>query len=302
MTDFNNFISEILALRFERVYHISSNQEVWSIDLSHYSDSSAYRAKLMRLKEAALTDILFLSANHYAVCEKRLTIIYNRLWVIESSNSEENDAFYKEHSMSVFEMMKGGYEDILVFDNESDFKVEPAYFDEAAFIRNLRSALTTKREIIGQLIVDMEDFSSPDVDSANVKFRSDSKASYQWIDGDIDEGIEKLYSLLNDNYIVKMDLDEFSPIFSNVSVKDLSPIKWKSDNASELLYVLTALMERGLIKDERGRMSYERLKLCFVKSDGVAFKEDFKSIKQRLTIDLSQYKQKKIDDLFKDFL
>lgn len=112
--------------------------------------------------------------------------------------------------------------------------------------------------------------------------------------------ISDLYSKLNERYI-SAEKDDFYKIFTQNPTSSFTPARWKSDNASELLYLITQLMDGGLIQEEK-RMDYQRLKKCFVKANGDVFDADWKSLKQNLDINLSMDKKKPIDLIIESFL
>lgn len=123
--------------------------------------------------------------------------------------------------------------------------------------------------------------------------------SYKWlgVDTELPELFLKMKDVLISNDTTPKD---FRMIFSEVEIAKIKPIKWHDSNASELLYFILQLSEKGLIKQGK-QTNYKALTGCFVKNDGNPFQEKFKSLKQNLDINLSQKKKDIIDDIIAPF-
>ena len=125
--------------------------------------------------------------------------------------------------------------------------------------------------------------------------------SYQWQGKD--EDLPEFYNQTLNKYKLitsETSLEQFRAVFSSVPVKDISPIKWRKDNASELIYFISKLVESNNIKGNT-RLDYQKMKNCFIKPDGTKFTEVFKSLKQSIEINLAEDKRTQIDELIKAF-
>jgi hypothetical protein len=112
------------------------------------------------------------------------------------------------------------------------------------------------------------------------KSKSDAKVlrSYKWQGKK--EDLNELYNEMNGVFIGKeTSIDNFRKVFEQVDTKEIAPVKWCTNNATESLYFIHQMMEGELIKKEN-RMNYIRLKACFCKSDGSSFDESFKELYQ----------------------
>jgi hypothetical protein len=127
------------------------------------------------------------------------------------------------------------------------------------------------------------------------------KFSYQW-NGKPDE-LNDFFNRLKGGLISNdNELDDFIKVFSKVEINsNLKPIKWNNDVASEVLFFIKILMEKGLI-EKSNRMDYRQLKLLFVKPDGNQFDENLKQLNQNLDINLSANKQDELNSLLDSFL
>jgi hypothetical protein len=127
------------------------------------------------------------------------------------------------------------------------------------------------------------------------------KYSYQWL-GKPDE-LKELFESMKGNFLSNDNkLDDFVKVFSNVEVNpNFKPIRWNNDVASEVLFFIKILREKGLI-EKSNRMDYTQLQLLFVKPDGNRFDGDLKVSYNRLDIDFSPNKQKELSNLLNGFL
>jgi hypothetical protein len=99
------------------------------------------------------------------------------------------------------------------------------------------------------------------------------KFSYQW--NGLDDELKELFESMKGNFLSNDNkLDDFIKVFSKVEINPkLKPIRWKNDVASEVLFFIKILNEKGLI-EKFNRMDYVQLKLLFVKPDGSLFDGD----------------------------
>ncbi len=127
-----------------------------------------------------------------------------------------------------------------------------------------------------------------------------NKLSYVW-QGKSDEELPNLYQQMKGKFIDnESDLSQFIAIFSGLPIQNLKPIKWHSDNASEVLYFILQLEDTQNIASGK-RVDYQKLKACFFKPDGTPFTASFKELKQNIDINLSTDKQRAIKDLVSTF-
>ena len=125
--------------------------------------------------------------------------------------------------------------------------------------------------------------------------------SYQWQGKD--EDLPEFYNKTLNKYKLiasETSLEQFRAVFSSVPTKDISPFRWRKDNASELIYFVSKLVESNNIKGNK-RLDYQKMKNCFVKPDGTEFTEVFKALKQNIEINLAEDKRTQIDELIKAF-
>ncbi len=130
-----------------------------------------------------------------------------------------------------------------------------------------------------------------------------TKCSYNW-QCKPDE-LTEFYQKIKGTYIAKdTSEDDFKAIFEAKPLDDIKkPVRWHDENASELIYFITKLEEKGIIEGNN-RADYVKMMACFIKSDGTPFinKQSFPSLKQKMDINLSEAKQKAIDEFVKKFL
>lgn len=125
------------------------------------------------------------------------------------------------------------------------------------------------------------------------------KTSYVW-QSNPDKELKELYSLMSDKYKLiasETTLEQFKAVFTGQPIESINPIKWHQDNASELLYFNEAIKK----KVNNVWNIYQRLADCFAKPDGKPFSANWKQLNQNISINLSQDKQKAIDDLVDPF-
>ena len=126
------------------------------------------------------------------------------------------------------------------------------------------------------------------------------KVSYKWL-GQPDEQ-EQLFTDLQSYFSIKATFKQFKPIFLGVPLEEVEPIRWHEDNASELLFFIMDMMEKGLINDEIKRMDYKKLQGCFIKPDGNIFNSSFKNLKKNLDVNLSDAKKQAISKILEKYL
>ncbi|GAB4042074.1 hypothetical protein [Spirosoma jeollabukense] len=139
--------------------------------------------------------------------------------------------------------------------------------------------------------------SQPSLESS----KKESIFSYRWINGNEDDELLLLYNKLINQHIYQTSISDFKAAFSGVKIGTFQPVKWKA-LPSELLYFVRSLSENGYINALTKPMNYQKIKVCFVQADGSPFDCDFKSLNQRLEVDLSYKKKEQIDALLSEFL
>lgn len=134
------------------------------------------------------------------------------------------------------------------------------------------------------------------------KPKKDKKQSYEWL-GNPDYELPQLFQCLSDKGLITEDVTpkQISDVFTSKEIDSITPIKWASGNASELLYFIYKLMDKGIIYDTQ-RMDYVKLRSCFVKANGSRFPDGFKDLKGKLKMNLSEQKQTTIDNIVNEFI
>lgn len=103
----------------------------------------------------------------------------------------------------------------------------------------------------------------------------------------------------DDSYIITI-INDVKAIFSAKPLNEIKPVRWHEDNATELIYFITEIGEKGIIK-AGSRSDYKTMKACFVKPDGTPFDtSSWPSLKQKRHYNLSKAKQEAIDKLARD--
>ena len=172
-------------------------------------------------------------------------------------------------------------------DNDKIF--QDRYNDERVLADNYKEYLLTKK--------------------ANLKSQSakgakqQKKTSYVW-QSNPDKELPELYSLMTNKYSLiasETTLGQFTAIFIGQLIQSITPVKWHQDNATELLYFIHRLEQSGNIDYNPKRANYQRMTDCFVKPDGSKFEASWKQLKQNIDINLSDNKQRAIDELVNNF-
>lgn len=130
----------------------------------------------------------------------------------------------------------------------------------------------------------------------------EKQVSYTWLNKP-DTELPELYQLLIDAQLMHpaTTIEQLRAVFTAKPLQGIEPIKWHDDNASELLYFILQLESTDSIAKGR-QTNYQRLTACFVKPDGSPFESAFKTLKQRVNVDLSEPKQQTIRSIVNSFL
>jgi hypothetical protein len=128
------------------------------------------------------------------------------------------------------------------------------------------------------------------------------KTSYVWL-MNADKELPELHSLMIESNLIAKEttLHQLIAIFTGQPIDNIEPIRWKQDNASELLYFISQLEQTTNIKSNPKKADYQRMAACFLKPDGQTFQANWKQLKQTITINLSKEKQDAIDRLIANF-
>lgn len=304
LKNLDNFYKEIqtIDIRFKNIAG-----EVQAIDLSHYSQfTSNYDNELKEQRELALSVLLLLGTEQIQFHANRLQLIAERFELFWEWYSAELRKFSENNFYpSEFMYYLATY---LTIRNQRREIYDSWSYTSDAFLYELGDAVMYKQGQTSHLLYNIKSVTGvvPKL-TGNSKERAEEEdkltnhnISYVWVDKDAETELPKLYSALCSQYITQTDLASFQAVFSGRKIGTFQPIRW-SGNASELIYFILSLMP-GLVIDERKRMNWQKLKECFVKSDGSLFKEDFKNLKKGLETDLADSKKKQIDGLLYQFL
>ncbi len=114
--------------------------------------------------------------------------------------------------------------------------------------------------------------------------------SYKWIADKF--YLEDLYDKTKGKLILESThKDVFMAVFNAKPLRDITPVFWHDDNASELIYFILKLGENGYIHETK-RTNYKQMTACFYKEDGAKWvSKSFRSLKQKLEYNLSEQKR-----------
>ncbi len=165
-------------------------------------------------------------------------------------------------------------------------------------------------EYAGYLSVSNIEYAETQIDSAKETIEEDTPPnklpnkklllSYKWLGKK--EELNQLHEKMIDGLISSdTPIVDFKNIFSEKEISKLRPVKWHDGNASELLYFILELSEKGLIH-KKNQTDYKQLAGCFIKNDCSVFKENFRQLKQDLDLKLSSEKKDRIDTLLREFV
>lgn len=134
--------------------------------------------------------------------------------------------------------------------------------------------------------------------------KSKDKISYVW-NMHPDKELPELYSkMLNEYKLIESETtyEQFNAIFTGQPTgKTFEPVRWHNNNASELLYFVIKLEESSNIVCNPNQTDYKKLTSCFVQPNGNKFEANWRQLKTNIRINLSQDRQKTIDDLLFSF-
>ena len=141
----------------------------------------------------------------------------------------------------------------------------------------------------------------PDIEGSK-RIVKKQEIGYEW-QSNPNKELPELYSLMNKYKLIAPEttIEQFTGIFTGQPIESIEPIKWRQDNASELLYFIDRLEQSKNIVHNPKRADYQKMTACFVKPDGKPFSAAWKSLKTNIEISLSSDKQKAIDELVNNF-
>lgn len=293
---------ETIDIQFENV-----EGRTPAMTLQHYAQSSAnYDAEVKKMQELALSVILMFNLEQIQFNANRLQLINERLtrfwsWYIEQLGKIRENTF--DHSefmyyLSNYLTINHSRHDVTlswVQDIESFvFDLHDAVMYKQGYIKHLLFQIKSITDIEPKLLGDSEERAK---EEENI---TSKHTSYTWLSNEVDKELEALYEALSKGYIKDTTLEDFKAAFTSKPINSFKPIRWASDNASELIYFITSL--KKTIKTIRANNDWVRLSNCFIKSDGSPFnKGSFKTLYQQLDSDLSQQKRASIDRLLQPF-
>jgi hypothetical protein len=105
--------------------------------------------------------------------------------------------------------------------------------------------------------------------------------SYIW-KGNSQTDLPVLFRLMKDNELISSQntYEQFERVFSGEPLDQINPIRWGSNNTTELLYFLHRLQDADFIKMPK-RADYNQLVRCFVQADSNDFEGEFKVLKKK---------------------
>jgi hypothetical protein len=119
--------------------------------------------------------------------------------------------------------------------------------------------------------------------------------TYIWLSNS-DKELPVLYNRMKEKFLAETDFESFRAIFTGQPVQSVNPIRWHDNNASELLYFNHTIRS----KVNPVKNLYQRMKSCFIQSDGNLFNANFKNLFQNIDINLSENKQQAINELIEN--
>jgi len=107
-----------------------------------------------------------------------------------------------------------------------------------------------------------------------------SLLTYKW--SAASKNLDELYDNLRSSLLIDKNtkLDEFRAVFSERSIYEVRGIRWHSDYAQEVIFLIERLMELGFIVKHRKK--FEVLRSCFINSQGFSFQSNERQIKNKI--------------------
>ncbi len=298
----DSFFKEVQTIEIRSV-PVQGNIPIMSLE--HYDQSTSnYEADTAEIRRLALTVILLLSKEQIQFTVNRLQLINEKLTDFWKFYSEQFKK-YRENEFSTDEFIYylGGYFTLNIPKNGIHTSSMGRVND---FLVNLHDAVMFKQGGVKYILYEIKSITNilPNLTGTNEERAeqepqvTNGKLSYKWLDNDLD----KFYESLKGKYIIDTELEDFKAAFEEKTIGSFKPIKWHDTNATELVYFIKNLISSGLVLAQTTRMNYQRLKGCFVKSDGSQFTESLKDLNQQAEMALDQQKQEAIKSLLSDFL
>lgn len=130
-----------------------------------------------------------------------------------------------------------------------------------------------------------------------------TKLTYRWL---ID--LDKLYDfkkLLTKHNLINnsIDFQSFKFILNQNPITEIKKrIVWQNDNATQLIYLINELINRGILKQKNNNFDYILLYQCFEKSNGEIFTEKGKSLKNNIDVKVSANFKAIVDNIISELL
>lgn len=133
---------------------------------------------------------------------------------------------------------------------------------------------------------------------------SKQSKSYKWLNSP-ETDLPELYQLLMENELIHSGTKEeqFKAVFKAKPLREIEPIKWHDDNASELIYFILQLQgSDGSLIEKEERLNYKRLKDCFITPNGEPFTKNLRQAKDNVRrYGISEAGRQKIDNIIQQF-
>lgn len=307
MKNLNKFIKELFDLKFD-----TKNE---SLSLENYFEvgqTYQYSTKLKILSEMAMSDVLTLTPEQVKWQLTRFDLFKTHICDDVDDCLTFIDALLKRDGKN-FDITEWLYRigDIL----NMNIALETLQFcvidDLDTFVECLNIICVAKSDVLEEFYENLKEITqkeskydekitkSLDKQTKRTFQKSDMRLFSYYLFGVSEDDFDEFYDVTKP--YIEGTREEVHNVFYGSYLHEVNPLIWKSNNASELLYFITQLMDRGLLKPEK-RIDYQRLKACFVKASGSEFDESFKDLYQKLNTSLSISKKEAIDKLIEKFL
>ncbi len=151
-----------------------------------------------------------------------------------------------------------------------------------------------------QILAMLDEYATK-VDKPNVSPRNLPK-SFVWIGRNTDEALFRR-AIIKNFLCLGAKHRYFDEAFfcDGILSKSFKPLRWKSNNASELKYFYRRIIQLRLISGNTKRLDYLSLCNVFVKSDASPFANSFKSLNINLDSNLSNNTKTKVESILAPF-
>lgn len=270
------------------------------ISLSHYNQPQSYELRLRRIVRAALTDLLTLGERQFDISIKRLENINETIQecalnaYYEFALAPEDHPVSIEHITDVLDRYDIDVEGVIGFPYDTNRKQYTSDFVlPLIFLLNRRSeAIDSLKTRLDQLRLSVsDDFDSVFPPEADVR-----DTSYKWLL--TTDQLKELYRMLNPVHIIDTSEEDFIAVFTRKPVGSFSPVRWRDDSASEVVFFIYQLIHKDCLSESKGSMNYQKLISCICKPDGQPFdSKSLASSKYKLDSHPTQDKKEAIQDI-----